>query len=48
MDRVPLGKLTPQKMITGKFPLDKAEEAFKTLLEDRDHHCKVLVEVHGG
>ena len=48
MDRGPLGKLTPQKMITAKVPLDKVvEDGFETLVKDRDRHCKVVVDVQG-
>ena len=40
------GKLKPEAMITGKIKMDEIEEkGFKALIEGKDKHCKILVEV---
>lgn len=40
------GKLTPEAMITRKIKLTEVEEkGFKTLVNDKDNHVKILVEV---
>lgn len=43
----PLGALKPEGMITRKIKLDEIEDkGFKALIEDKDNHVKILVEVH--
>lgn len=38
--------MKPEGMITKKVPMDKvAEEGFKTLIDDKDSHVKVLVDM---
>lgn len=38
--------MKPEGMITKKIPMDKvAEEGFKTLVEDKDNHVKILVDL---
>ncbi|OQD79036.1 hypothetical protein PENANT_c065G11578 [Penicillium antarcticum] len=40
------GHLNPEAMITARVPLDEVvEKGFNALLEHRDRHCKILVEV---
>ncbi|GAD93333.1 alcohol dehydrogenase [Paecilomyces variotii No. 5] len=42
------GQLKPEKMITAKVKLDEVDEkGFQALLKDRDHHCKIVVDVQG-
>lgn len=39
--------LKPEGMITRKIKLDEVlEKGFKTLIEDKDNHVKILVEIH--
>ena len=41
-----VGKLKPQGMITRKITMEEVEEkGFKTLVNDKDNHVKILVEV---
>ena len=41
-----IGKLKPGKMITAKIRLEEIEEkGFKTLVEDKDSHVKILVDI---
>lgn len=41
-----LGKLQPEPMITGVIGMDEVEEkGFKALIEEKDKHVKILVEV---
>ena len=41
-----LGRLQPAPMITRKIQMDEIEEkGFKTLVNDKDNHVKILVEV---
>ena len=41
-----LGRLQPASMITGKIQMDEVEEkGFKALVDDKDNHVKILVEV---
>lgn len=36
-------------MITKKIPMDQvAEQGFRTLIEDKDNHVKILVDVGAG
>lgn len=43
------GAMKPEGMITKKIRLDKvAEEGFKTLIEDKENHVKILVDVGAG
>ncbi|OOG00637.1 hypothetical protein ASPCADRAFT_38429 [Aspergillus carbonarius ITEM 5010] len=40
------GQLNPEKMITSKIKLDEVvEKGFQALVNDRDSHCKILVDV---
>ncbi len=40
------GKLTPEAMITRKIKLDEVEEkGFKALINDKDNHVKILVDI---
>ncbi|KAG2421130.1 hypothetical protein HFD88_000746 [Aspergillus terreus] len=46
IEAISYGQLSPGKMITDKIKLDDVvEKGFKTLLNDRDEHCKILVDV---
>lgn len=41
-----LGQLKPEKMVTSKIKLDEVvEKGFQALVNDRDSHCKILVDV---
>ena len=41
--------MKPAGMITKTIKLDQvAEEGFKTLIEDKDNHVKILVDVGSG
>lgn len=41
-----LGRLQPASMITGKIQMDEVEEkGFKALVNDKENHVKILVEV---
>lgn len=43
------GKIKPEAMITKKIKLNEvAEEGFKTLIEDKENHVKILVDVGSG
>ncbi|RDW89792.1 uncharacterized protein DSM5745_01567 [Aspergillus mulundensis] len=45
IDAISKGLLKPEPMITDKIKLeDVVEKGFKTLLQDRDTHCKILVD----
>lgn len=40
------GALKPEKMITGKIRIDRiAEDGFKPLMEQKDKHVKILVDL---
>jgi threonine dehydrogenase-like Zn-dependent dehydrogenase len=40
------GQLKPEGMITSRITLDEVvDKGFKVLLEHRDEHCKILVDV---
>ena len=40
------GDIKPQSMITGKIKIDEVEEkGFKALVQDKDDHIKILVEI---
>ena len=40
------GQLKPEGMITSRITLDEVvDKGFKALLEHRDEHCKILVDV---
>ncbi|KAL8866854.1 MAG: hypothetical protein Q9174_006040 [Haloplaca sp. 1 TL-2023] len=46
LDAIASGKLKPESMITGKIKMNEIEEkGFKALIEEKDKHCKILVEV---
>lgn len=41
-----LGQLKPERMVTSKIKLDDVvEKGFQALVDDRDSHCKILVDV---
>lgn len=41
-----LGQLKPERMVTSKIKLDEVvEKGFQALVNDRDSHCKILVDV---
>ncbi|KAL5338322.1 chaperonin 10-like protein [Aspergillus crustosus] len=45
IEAIAKGQLKPEGMISDKIGLgDVVEKGFKTLLEDRDKHCKILVD----
>ncbi|KAL4886642.1 chaperonin 10-like protein [Aspergillus karnatakaensis] len=45
IEAISKGRIKPEGMITDKIGLDDiVEKGFKTLLEDRDKHCKILVD----
>ncbi|KAF2712135.1 sorbitol dehydrogenase [Pleomassaria siparia CBS 279.74] len=49
IDAISVGEMKPRDMITLKIKLTEVEEkGFKTLINDKDNHVKVLVEVGGG
>jgi hypothetical protein len=40
------GALKPEKMITSKIRIDRiAEDGFKPLIEEKDKHVKILVDL---
>ncbi|OJJ73430.1 hypothetical protein ASPBRDRAFT_121661 [Aspergillus brasiliensis CBS 101740] len=40
------GQLKPERMVTSKIKLDEVvEKGFQALVDDRDSHCKILVDV---
>ena len=42
-----IGVLKPVSMITSKIQIDEVEEkGFKALVNDKDNHVKILIEVH--
>ena len=44
-----LGRLKPEQMITGKIRMDEVEEkGFKALVEDKENHVKILIDVGLG
>ncbi|KAL8714371.1 MAG: hypothetical protein Q9220_001704 [cf. Caloplaca sp. 1 TL-2023] len=46
LDAIASGLLQPEPMITGKIQMDEVEEkGFKALIEEKDKHVKILVEV---
>ncbi|KUI64287.1 putative diacetyl reductase [(R)-acetoin forming] 2 [Cytospora mali] len=46
IDAISTGKMSPEGMITKKIPMDKvADQGFKTLVEDKDSHVKILVDM---
>ncbi|KAF2446847.1 sorbitol dehydrogenase [Karstenula rhodostoma CBS 690.94] len=48
IDAISAGKMTPERMITGRIELDEVEEkGFKTLINDKDNQVKILVKVGG-
>ena len=43
------GKLKPQGMLTSKIPMDKlVDEGYTKLIEEKDKHVKILVDVKAG
>ena len=43
------GKMEPSGMITKKIKLDEiVEEGFHTLIDDKENHVKILVDVGAG
>lgn len=46
IEAISSGKMKPEGMITKKVAMDKvADEGFKSLIEDKDNHVKVLVDM---
>ncbi|KAI4242097.1 MAG: hypothetical protein L6R42_011100 [Xanthoria sp. 1 TBL-2021] len=46
LDAIASGNLKPEPMITGKIQMDEiVEKGFKPLVEEKDKHVKILVEV---
>lgn len=46
IDAIAAGKMKPEGMITKKIPMDKvADQGFKTLIEEKDKHVKILVDM---
>lgn len=44
-----LGKMSPAGMITKKIKLNEVEaEGFNTLINDKENHVKILVDVGAG
>lgn len=42
-----LGRLHPESMITKKIQMHEVEEeGFKTLINDKDNHVKILIEAN--
>lgn len=49
IDAISNGKITPEGMITKTIKLDKVEEeGFNTLINDKENHVKILVDVGGS
>ncbi|KIW34205.1 chlorophyll synthesis pathway protein BchC [Cladophialophora immunda] len=49
INAISTGAMKPAGMITKKIKLDQvAEEGFKTLIEDKENHVKILVDVGAG
>ncbi|KAL8806064.1 MAG: hypothetical protein Q9182_001596 [Xanthomendoza sp. 2 TL-2023] len=47
LDAIAAGTLMPEPMITGRIQMDEIEEkGFKALIEEKDRHVKILVEVN--
>lgn len=41
-----LGKMEPEHMISAKISLkDVEEQGFKALINDKDTHCKILIDL---
>lgn len=46
IEAISAGRMKPGAMITKKVPMDKVvEEGFKTLIEDKDNHVKILIDM---
>lgn len=46
LDAISSGRMDPKGMITKTIKMDEiVEEGFKTLIEDKDNHVKILVDV---
>lgn len=46
IEAIASGRMKPEGMITKRVPMDKvADEGFKTLIEDKDNHVKILVDM---
>lgn len=46
IEAISSGIMKPEGMITKKIPMDKvADQGFKTLIEDKDNHVKILVDM---
>ena len=43
------GQIKPEQMITRIIKIDEVEEkGFKSLIEDKDNQCKILIDVQGS
>ena len=48
-DMISVGRLKPERMITGKIRMDEIEEkGFRALVHDKDNQVKILVDVGLG
>ncbi len=46
LEAISSGRMTPEGMITKKIAIDKVDvDGFKTLIEDKDNHVKILVDL---
>lgn len=46
IEAISTGRMKPEAMITKKVPMDKVvEEGFHTLIEDKDNHVKILIDM---
>ena len=46
---ISIGRLKPERMITGKIRMDEIEEkGFRALVHDKDNQVKILVDVGLG
>jgi len=42
------GRLKPEELVTSVVGLDKVEEGYKSLIEEKNTQIKILVEIWGG
>ena len=46
LEAISSGRMAPEGMITKKIAIDKVDvDGFKTLIEDKDNHVKILVDL---
>ena len=47
LDAIASGQIRPETMITKKISMDEVEEeGFKTLINDKDNHVKILIDAN--